>query len=437
MSYASPPTLPLTTLLSIKVRQHSDILSLYAQHGPIIKTTPLYPQYFVNDPSAINTICRSHAQHYNKVGVGITRLADMLGPSLITHSDDSWQTAKKLWHDAFRPTALTQYHAPLYHIAKTQCAHWLNTTTQPTDILGHCLATALRMNLFCLTGQHHSADYHAISQQVTRAVNAGTRALSLKKQFANLPAWLFRKQARPLHQWADGLLSQTLQQPQNTGLIAPLITAYQASKLSKEALSAEFKAMLFAGYEATGTALAWLLYHLADHPDVYQHLNAELAQQACGHWPPSTAQWQQLTYTDCVIAESLRLSPPIYVFERRAKSEQILCGYRIPKGALLTISPYTVHRNPHLWPQPLQFMPERFARQNAHQQLKGSYLPYGLGPRSCIGMGLGRLMIKSCIAALHTHRLQPLASSITPLLGNGQITLKAKNGIHVIWNTWP
>jgi cytochrome P450 len=118
---------------------------------------------------------------------------------------------------------------------------------------------------------------------------------------------------------------------------------------------------------------------------------------------PTTADWPNLPYTRMVIDETLRLYPPAWITNRRAIEDDIICGYRIPADAIVSISPYVTHRDPTLWENPEGFDPERFAPERSAGRPHYAYFPFGGGPRQCIGKGFA-LMEATLVLALLAQR---------------------------------
>ena len=142
--------------------------------------------------------------------------------------------------------------------------------------------------------------------------------------------------------------------------------------------------MILAGFETVATGLTWTWYLLSQHPQVTALLHAELDQQLGGRVPTS-ADFPQLPYTRMVFEEALRLYPPAWVMSRRAIESDKLGDVVIPAGATVIISPYTVHRHAGHWPNPDQFLPERFSAENKRTRHRYAYIPFGGGARLCIG----------------------------------------------------
>ena len=161
----------------------------------------------------------------------------------------------------------------------------------------------------------------------------------------------------------------------------------------------EIMTMILAGFETVGTGLTWTWYLLSQHPQVTALLHAELDQQLGGRVPTS-ADFPQLPYTRMVFEEALRLYPPAWVMSRRAIESDKLGDVVIPAGATVIISPYTVHRHAGHWPNPDQFLPERFSAENKRTRHRYAYIPFGGGARLCIGNRFAELESMLVLATL-------------------------------------
>lgn len=423
----SAPTIPLSKLLSA---YQNDCLMLesYARLGPVVRTSFIYPQYFINEAESISQILLNQKGIFDKDRVGISRLAQMIGPGLISHPDQRWQEIRPHLGHPFKADHFEPLMPTFHDIIQSNILTWPHDKGS-YDLLPHCLTLALEVNAYALTQQRLESNAHQYAHHITQAVHHGCRAFSLKAGWPSFHKWQFQRIAKPLHAWADGLLWNLLNANEAPhALLRPLVEAYQAGKIPWATLSSEFKTLLFAGYEATGVAIAWLLYHLATNPYAYEKVRQEILGAFPKHQAIDTTTLKKGGYTTLAIAESLRLSPPIYVMERRCHQPVNLCGYLIPKGSLLIISPYTIQRHPDYWEHPTRFLPERFLHTPPSQSPKGSYLPYGLGPRSCIGMSLAKVIVKTALITCIQH-ITWTKCTRTPIMGTGQITLKPKNGI--------
>jgi cytochrome P450 len=199
--------------------------------------------------------------------------------------------------------------------------------------------------------------------------------------------------------------------------------------MSDQQLRDEILTIFAAGHETTATALSWIWYLLAQHPEAEARLHEEL-DSVLGGRPPSFADLARLTWTRMIIEEAMRLYPPVHTIARTALGEDRIGGVRVPAGAIMSINIYVTHRNPKLWPQPERFDPTRFAPAEVAQRHRFAYLPFGGGPRICIGNGFAiaeAQVIIATIAQRYRVRLAP-GHIVQPV---GLVTLRAKSGIWV------
>ncbi|NXO85954.1 CP3A9 protein, partial [Sitta europaea] len=160
---------------------------------------------------------------------------------------------------------------------------------------------------------------------------------------------------------------------------------------------------IFAGYEPTGNILGYLAYELAMHPDVQEKVLQEIDTVLPNKAPLTYEALMKLEYLDMTVSETLRLYPIGGRIERTCKRDVEINGVTIPKGVVVTIPPYVLHRDPEYWPNPDEFRPERFRKENKDSIDPYTYLPFGAGPRNCLGMRFALLVLKVAIVSLLQH----------------------------------
>ncbi|NWS73264.1 CP3AO protein, partial [Crotophaga sulcirostris] len=170
--------------------------------------------------------------------------------------------------------------------------------------------------------------------------------------------------------------------------------------LSDEEVLAQALIFVFAGYETSSSALSYISYNLATHPDVQQKLQDEIDANLTNKATPTYNAIMQMEYLDMVVNESLRLFPPVGRIERVCKKTVELNGVTIPKGMGVLIPSYVLHRDPGCWPEPEEFRPERFSKENKESIDPYTFLPFGAGPRNCIGMRFALLVVKVAVVNL-------------------------------------
>jgi cytochrome P450 len=190
----------------------------------------------------------------------------------------------------------------------------------------------------------------------------------------------------------------------------------------------EAMTLFIAGHETTANALAWTFMLLAKHPDARAKMEAEL--DALGR-VPSYGDLERLPYTLAVLKESMRLYPPAYMVARRAAQRVTVGPYELPKGALVILNIVGIHHRPEYFPDPEAFLPERFAPEAERSIPKHAYLPFGGGPRICIGNHFALMEGQLTLAHLAQRlrfELMPQSLDVVP---DPSMTLRPKGGIQV------
>uniref|UniRef100_A0A3Q0SDR9 unspecific monooxygenase n=1 Tax=Amphilophus citrinellus TaxID=61819 RepID=A0A3Q0SDR9_AMPCI len=157
---------------------------------------------------------------------------------------------------------------------------------------------------------------------------------------------------------------------------------------------------LFAGYETTSSSLTFLSYNLGTNPQVMKKLQEEVDATFPNKAPVQYQSLMQMEYLDCVINESLRLYPIASRLERVAKASVEINGFVIPKDMVVMVPTWPLHRDPEIWPEPEKFKPERFSKENKETINPYTYMPFGAGPRNCIGMRFALILMKLAIVEI-------------------------------------
>jgi cytochrome P450 len=203
--------------------------------------------------------------------------------------------------------------------------------------------------------------------------------------------------------------------------------------MTDEQLRDELMTIFLAGHETTANALAWTWYLLSQHPDVEARLHGELEEVLKGR-APTAEDFPRLRYAEMVVAESMRLYPPAWAVGRLALEDHEAGGYLIPRGSLVLVSQYVMHRDPRFWPEPERFDPGRFTPEARSARPQFSYFPFGGGPRRCVGEGFAwmeAVLILATLARRWRLRLAPGADvrtepRITLRPGKGGMRMKAE-----------
>ncbi|KFQ76016.1 Cytochrome P450 3A9, partial [Phaethon lepturus] len=202
------------------------------------------------------------------------------------------------------------------------------------------------------------------------------------------------------HEFANIDFLQLMIESQNTASHESNEANHSYKALTDMEVLAQAFIFIFAGYEPTSNILCYLAYELATHPDVQQKLLEEIDTVLPNKVPLTYEAMMQLEYLDMTVNETLRLFPLGGRLERTCKKDIEINGVTIPKGTIVIIPAYTLHHNPEYWPNPDEFRPERFSKEHKEAIDPYTYLPFGAGPRNCIGMRFAVLTLKVAITVL-------------------------------------
>lgn len=281
---------------------------------------------------------------------------------------------------------------------------------------------------------------------VERAKNAFQTPLYIRA-FSLLPFWTYLSRYVNILPGADffiALARNMLQQKAQQGssnrrdllqlmLEAHEVTVNGVSKLSDDEIMAQSITFLLAGFETTGTTLSSTAYFLATHPDVQDKLIEEIdkADEARGD-TPLYDYVQSIGYLDQVVCEVLRLCAPAFLLLHGCEEEAVFKGVRFPKGVDVNIPTYVLHRDPEVWDNPLEFNPENFSPEAKEKRDPYSFLPFGTGPRQCIGMRLALLEIKlGLLKIMQQFKFERAAETVATLEHRAVILMTPKDKIYV------
>jgi cytochrome P450 len=256
-------------------------------------------------------------------------------------------------------------------------------------------------------------------------------SLGIAERFQRAKARQFAEARFVLRQAVDYVINERRRHPiDSPDLLSMLMDARDeetGERMTDEQLRVEVTTFLLAGQETTSLALTWTWFLLSQHPAARQRLEDEI-DTILGGRPPEYSDLARLPYTRMVVDEAMRLYPPAWGFSRQALGDDTLSGYHLPSGWLAFVVPYVLHRLPQYWKDPDTFEPERFSPEQSADRPKFVYVPFGAGPRQCIGNQFALIEAHLSVATLAQryrlqlvpgHRVEPW-----PL-----ITLRPRNGM--------
>jgi cytochrome P450 len=417
-------------------------------HGPenfsadIITQRILWRRMFIlNEPGAIRYVLLDNAANYIKSEVGRRLLEPGLGRGLLTSEGDTWKRHRRIMAPSFDPRSVTSYAPIMTEVTQALLEKW---DALPDGSELDAAAAMMHLTLHIISKAMFSSDSDEIVNAVEGGVNQyQTLVRPSLLDLLHFPQWFARLLA-PLptdglfdefDRKVDLLLTERGRAPdaEPKDLLARLVAARDAETgggMTAKEVRDQVVTIFMAGHETTSLALSWTWYLLSQHPAVEEKLQSELADVLGGRTPRND-DVANLRYTRMVIEESMRLYPPAHTTGRQPIKPDEILGHRIPAGAEVLIMPWLIHRKPQLWENPERFDPERFAPERAAERPRFAYIPFGAGPRICIGAAFAMteaILILATIAQRYRLRLKPGH----PIEPQGLITLRPRYGMQMI-----
>jgi cytochrome P450 len=379
--------------------------------------------YLITNPADVRHVLQDNARNYHKSPL-YDKLRMSLGNGLLTSEDEFWLRQRRIAQPAFHRQRIAALASVMAEVARDVATQWQTIASggRPVDVAEEMMRLTRTVVLRALLG----ADLGPFAAKVDHAwtiINQHIGESFWSLGFTDrLPTPKYRRfqAARAVLRGAvDHVISQRRRSPsESADLLSMLLTARDeetGEAMTDEQLRVEVTTFLLAGQETTSLALTWTWYLLSQHAGAQRRLEEEIDAVLNGR-PPEYADLVNLPYTRMVIDEALRLYPPAWGFSRQALADDELGGFHLPRGWLAFVIPYVLHRLPAFWQDPEAFDPERFLPERSTDRPKFVYLPFGAGPRQCIGSQFALIEAQLSVATLAQgyrlhlvprHRVEP------------------------------
>jgi cytochrome P450 len=401
-----------------------------------------YRLYVIVQPDHIKHVLQDRSSNYQIAGI-FDETRPVVGAGLTTSNGDSWRRQRRLVQPAFHRQHIGSFASliatathglvekwNLYARDRVRFDIWPDLLQLNHQILGQILfGIDLRAA--------HGAVLEAL--EVVRSISV-KRSTTLLKTPATWPTpdnRRFQEAAKLLNTFAYNLIDAHRRGSTASDVLAMLLAARDENGLpmTDQELHDEIMTLFFAAYEDPANALTWAWYLLAHNPAAEQRLRTELTSALHGR-PPALADLACLPYTTMVIEETLRLYPPTWGILRDAVDDDEIGGYAIPAGSTIYVDTFHTHRLPAWWPNPEHFDPFRFAAGPTAARPRFAYLPFGGGPRQCIGNALAMMQLQITLAMLiQGFRFQ--VDPDRPIKIDARNSLRPKSGLWVTLFTNP
>lgn len=348
-----------------------------------------YPAILFNKPEHVHSILVEHAYDFDKGDAIHNVFRPVIGDGIFSSEGDFHRHQRKLMAPPFQPRHIISYADTMGYYGEQIQQDW----TDGSVIDVNKQMTSVTMSIIGKT--LFDADVFTETDELGAAMTVVTEYVSHALSILLPPPynWPLPRNRRThraiavLRQRIQGFIDERRTHPTDRNdFLSILLQARDedGQPMSDEQLMAECLTLFGAGHETTATALSWVWYLLCQHPESYQHVQQEVDSVLQGRIP-TYEDLARLPYCLQVFKEAMRIYPPAYATSRRALHDVEIDGYLVPKNYIVLLSPYTLHRREESFPQPEQFDPERFSPEREKQLPRYAYLPFGAGPRICIG----------------------------------------------------
>ena len=459
---ANPPaTKPLAGLAPPPLKPASFFKTLRASKGNAFEVIPLrayeQPVYLaksvlgnvlmVNDPEGVRRVLLDNVANYPKNDLEIEFFSAMFGEGLLSAPHAKWRTHRKVMAPSFGTRTVESYAPAMVETTQAFAQHW-DALPEAAEIDIAEEMKALTLKIICRTMFSADADELAtLSREALMFVQASLEFGLLDVLPVIGPRRIKRtvEAIRAHFKGMDAAIYRLIGEREKIRNEAPrdFLTRLVAAKdpddgagMNAGEVRDEVITIFVAGYETTAVSMTWVWYLLSQHPLEEAKLHEELDTVLAGR-APTVEDLPNLPYTRMVIEEAMRIYPPAPgISIREAQQADEVCGFKVTPGLQVLISPWVLHRHRRLWDNPERFDPSRFRKESSDKRPRFSYLPFGGGPRVCIGATLA-MTEATLILAVLAQRFRLRLKEPQEIRLQTRITLRPKNGMITILERRP
>ncbi len=349
--------------------------------------------YLVNHPDLVRHVLADNSANYTKDTLINANFKAAAADGILVSEGDTWRKRRRLMQPAFHRERIAAFADTIVATTLEVAAGWDDVvgSDRPADLAEAMATVTMLITSRVLFGVDVSDDAEMVGRAISEFIPKLLR-----------PDEDFRVARERVMRVVSGLVDERMANPTDgRDVLSMLFEARDedGGALTREQIQEEAMTLLLAGFETTANGLTWTWALLMQHPEAYERLATEVAT-VLGERAPSATDLSSLPYARMVFEESLRLYPPAWILGRRAIRDDTIGGVPIGAGSVVAISPFMLHRHPAFWVDAERFDPERFASSRAASRAPFSYLPFGGGPRLCIGHAMALVEAQLVIASL-------------------------------------
>lgn len=402
--------------------------------------------YMVNEPKLVRQVLVEEADTFPKHDLLGKALEPLLGESIFTTNGEQWQRQRGMMDQSFEQTRLKVVF-PLMNAAATAMQERMNAlpdgVTTDLDLeMTHVTADIIFRTILSIPLE--GDDARTIFQAFTRFQEMTPR-LVIPVIF-RLPRWLTpwytayksKRAAKEIRSVLERFIRDRFDAHHQgkpgayDDILSSLLAAVDPDTgkgFSFDELVDQVAMLFLAGHETSASALAWSLYLISMSPDIQERMHQE-AVAVMGSAAPKYADIKNMELIRNVFRETLRLYPPVGFFARQATETRQMRDKTVPADASIVIAPWLIHRHRDLWERPDEFDPDRYVNDSAKESLKCAYLPFGLGPRVCMGASFALQEAGLILGTLvRRYRFEPVPGNTPQPVG--RLTIRSENGIRM------
>jgi cytochrome P450 len=414
------------------------LMDVRARFGDVVDLgIPMKRVVLIHDPEALQHVFRDNYKNYTKDTLQYRALATITGNGLLTSDGEHWRRQRRLQQPAFSRAKIDALDAIVVPTVDSMLDRWETFARDGTsfDVDAEMMRLALEVVGRALFG----IDLGQQAPALTRAVLAALDFIVHRARHPfTPPLWVpttenraFARSLRELDRAVRTILEERRRRGSDERDVLGLLLAARdpddGRPMSDGELRDEVLTLLIAGHETVASALTWTWLLLAQHPAAGDAVREEVLG-TLGQRAPTSADLARLPLLRGAFAESLRLYPPAWVISRKAIAADVVRGYAVPAGALVVVSTYVLHRRAASWETPERFLPSRFVGESEHHRF--SYLPFGGGPRVCIGNEFALTEAALVLARVIQRMRLSLSSEASPQV-DALVTLRPRGGLWV------
>ncbi|HEY1251102.1 MAG TPA: cytochrome P450 [Thermoanaerobaculia bacterium] len=366
--------------LTFCVREFGDTVSLRLPGRDVL---------VLNRPEDIESVLLTQRSNFIKHSFFWRHVTAIFGNGLLTSEGDFWLRQRRLAAPAFHPDRIAAYGEVMTAYTDRLVEGWADGERR--DVHKDMMRVTMEIVSKTLFDVEVEEDVDAIGRSFDMVIREIAKRFRRPVKIADwipVPGNLrYRRGVALLDRLVARVLAERRARPGDRGDLLSMLMAARdddGKPMSDRQLRDELITLFLAGHETTAIALSWTLFLLARHPEVEERLYREIGETLAGRLPKA-ADLPRLRFAEAVVRESLRLYPPAYVIGREALADCVIGDYDVAPGTTIYFAPWVLHRDPRHFPDPEAFRPERWLDGSTARLPKYAYIPFGGGPRICIG----------------------------------------------------